>query len=375
MKKNVAGQRVSAVVVSATDGSPITAGVAVTVTGDGGAQGAGGGAVTHEGGGEWSYAPTQAETNFDQIMFKFSAAGAISVGIQVYTQFPQTGDSFARLGAPAGASVSADVATVAGFVDTEVAAILAAVDTEVASIKAKTDQLTFTTANKVDSTIQAAGDFAQGAADKVWATAARSLTDKVGFALSAAGIQAIWDALTANLTTVGSIGKRLADNIDAAISSRSTYAGGDTAGTTTLLARLTAGRATLLDNLDAAITSVKALLPAALVGGRIDASVGNMQAAVITASAHAVGAIDALAVASDTSTEIADTLLDRDLGAGADTGSAIKRTVRQALRTLRNKTGIAGGTLTVTKEDDATASWTAAVTTAAGDPISSIDPA
>lgn len=38
--------------------------------------------------------------------------------------------------------------------------------------------------------------------------------------ISAAAVQAIWDALTSALTTVGSIGKRLADNIDATISSR-----------------------------------------------------------------------------------------------------------------------------------------------------------
>lgn len=42
--------------------------------------------------------------------------------------------------------------------------------------------------------------------------------DKTGFSLSTAGIQAIWDALTANLTTAGSVGKRLADNIDAQVS-------------------------------------------------------------------------------------------------------------------------------------------------------------
>lgn len=47
----------------------------------------------------------------------------------------------------------------------------------------------------------------------------------------------------------------LGANIDAAISTRSTYAGADTAGTTTLLSRLTSTRATLLDNLDAAITT------------------------------------------------------------------------------------------------------------------------
>lgn len=45
------------------------------------------------------------------------------------------------------------------------------------------------------------------------------------------------------------------DNLDATISSRSTYAGADTSGTTTLLGRLTATRAGNLDNLDAAVSS------------------------------------------------------------------------------------------------------------------------
>lgn len=35
--------------------------------------------------------------------------------------------------------------------------------------------------------------------------------DKTGYALSAAGVQAIWDALTSGMVTVGSIGKKLAD--------------------------------------------------------------------------------------------------------------------------------------------------------------------
>lgn len=76
---------------------------------------------------------------------------------------------------------------------------------------------------------------------------------------SAATIAAtVWAALTSALTTNGSIGKLLATDIDAAISSRSTYAGGDTPGTTTLLSRLTATRAGLLDNLDAAISGIPA---------------------------------------------------------------------------------------------------------------------
>src|SRR3989304_6070367 len=74
------------------------------------------------------------------------------------------------------------------------------IDTEVAAIKAKTDQLTFTIANKLDSSIQAAGDFAQGAADKVWLSASRTLT-AFGFTVAAnvtTWLGAAVAALTAN---------------------------------------------------------------------------------------------------------------------------------------------------------------------------------
>lgn len=54
---------------------------------------------------------------------------------------------------------------------------------------------------------------------------------------------------------VGSVTGLVAANLDVAVSSRSTYAGADTAGTTTLLSRLTSGRASNLDNLDATISS------------------------------------------------------------------------------------------------------------------------
>jgi hypothetical protein len=68
---------------------------------------------------------------------------------------------------------------------------------------------------------------------------------------------ALWTDLLSgsDFATAGSIGKLLKDDVDAAISSRSTYAGADTAGTTTLLSRLTAGRATNLDNVDATVSS------------------------------------------------------------------------------------------------------------------------
>lgn len=54
---------------------------------------------------------------------------------------------------------------------------------------------------------------------------AGTVSDKTGYALSTAGIQAIWDALSSALTTVGSIGKRVVDYLDAAVSSRLSSAG------------------------------------------------------------------------------------------------------------------------------------------------------
>lgn len=110
---------------------------------------------------------------------------------------------------------------------------------------------------------------------------------------------------------------------------------------------------------------IQTRLPAALVGGRMDSSVGAMAADTLTASA----------LAADAGNEIADAVLNRDMATGTDSGSPTVRTPRQALRALRNKVSIAAGTATITKEDDTTASWTAAVTTTAGDPISAVDPA
>lgn len=83
-----------------------------------------------------------------------------------------------------------------------------------------------------------------------------NITSASGVTLSSAGIQAIWDFLTSGILIADSIGKHIIDTLDATISSRSTYAGTDTPGTTTLLGRLTAPRASNLDFLDAASSSI-----------------------------------------------------------------------------------------------------------------------
>lgn len=165
MKKNVASQVIGAQMVAAADGSAFTGTVTCYVTGDGGTQalGANGsGVCAHEGNGFHTYGPSQAETNYDHVAFTFIGTGAVPVTIQVYTAFPQTGDGYGRLGAPAGASIAADIAALPTDADVNAACDSALadydaptkaemdsafgttnafIDTEVAAIKAKTDNL------------------------------------------------------------------------------------------------------------------------------------------------------------------------------------------------------------------------------------------
>lgn len=71
-------------------------------------------------------------------------------------------------------------------------------------------------------------------------------------------------------------------------------------------------------------------------------------------------------------TDIADAILKRDFT--AVTGEA-RRSLMNAVRKLLNKWSVSGGTMTVTKEDDATTAYTETLTTAAGaDSITSSDP-
>jgi hypothetical protein len=60
----------------------------------------------------------------------------------------------------------------------------------------------------------------------------------------------------------------------------------------------------VVDSIQADTDNIQTRLPAALVGGRIDASVGAMAAGTVTAAAIATNAIDADAIAADAVTEI-----------------------------------------------------------------------
>lgn len=93
MKKNIASQKIGAQMITAADGTAFTGTVTVYVTGDAGTQAigsVGSGVCTHEGNGYHTYAPSQAETNYDLVAFTFIGTGAIPTTIQLFSR-PTTG--------------------------------------------------------------------------------------------------------------------------------------------------------------------------------------------------------------------------------------------------------------------------------------------
>lgn len=117
---------------------------------------------------------------------------------------------------------------------------------------------------------------------------------------------------------------------------------------------------------------IQGRLPAALVGGRMDSSVGAVAAGAITAAAFAAGAIDDAALASDAEIAIATAVWNRNID---NNGSGGARVMFEAMQAMRNRVAISGATMTVYEDDDATSSWTSTISTAAGNPITESNPA
>lgn len=127
--------------------------------------------------------------------------------------------------------------------------------------------------------------------------------DKTGYALSSAGIQAIWDALTSALTTVGSIGKLLVDNINATISSRATPAQVNTEADTALAdVGLTT---TITGRIDAAVSTRAS--QASVDDLPTNAELATSQAAADDATLAAIAALNNLS-AAQVNSEVLDVL-------------------------------------------------------------------
>ena len=97
--------------------------------------------------------------------------------------------------------------------------------------------------------------------------------------------------------------------------------------------------------------------------------------ASIQVTSIAADAITASSLATDAVTEIADGILARELGSGSSAGAINERTVRSALRGLRNKTTVINNEMTVYKEDDTTTAWSATVSSSdSSKTITGVDP-
>lgn len=133
-------------------------------------------------------------------------------------------DVYTRVGAPAGASIAADLVVIDDFLDTEIGAIKTKTDflpsatagsaggVFIAGANAATSVTTALTANITGNLSGSVGSVTSG-------VTVTTNSDKTGYTLSSAGVQAIWDALTSALSTVGSVGKLIVDNVNATISS------------------------------------------------------------------------------------------------------------------------------------------------------------
>lgn len=315
MIKNTSGQKIGAQMVSATDGSAFTGSVTVSVTGDAGTQATGSvgsGACTHEGNGFHTYAPAQAETNYDHIAFTFTGTGAVPVTVQVFTI---AGDAFTRLGAPAGASHAADILAIDNLVDdleTRLTATRAGyLDNLSAGAVATASALTTVSGlvDDLESRLGTPSDFGSGATVAANLVDIENQTDDIGAA--GAGLTALATAaelakvpksdstVTWNATALASIQQEATDALNA-------Y---DPPTNAEMEARtlLAASYATAagVSAVETDTQDIQGRLPAALVGGRMDATVD--------ATGMESGAIDAI---------LDDTIGDSTL------------TVRQALRVL-----------------------------------------
>lgn len=178
--------------------------------------------------------------------------------------------------------------------------------------------------------------------------------------------QAVLDAVASTHNNIGSIGAFIQDKTGYSLSTSQTF---NTTGSVGSVAGNVTGNV------------------AGTVGGVVGNIVGNLTGSVGTVATpdniidgvwdeQRVGHTASGSFGEKLQTNaMADEMLARDLGSGLNAGTAEERTVRSALRALRNKVNVGSSQMVVKKEDDTTDAWTASVTTTAvSSNVSGIDP-
>jgi len=327
------------------------------------------------------------------------------------TTVPQTGDSYARLGAPAGASVSADVAAVKTDTGNILTKLLKYVQLMVRKDSAiATDNATELTAinanggsgagsfdNTTDSE-QAIRDnmttppTAAAIADQVWEEAIADHSGTTGStaeALNSAGSAGDpWTTALPGAYGAGSAGKIIGDNINATISSRASQASVDTIddyidtevaaikAKTDQLTFTTAGQvdATTMSVANNALTAAAA---AADLGTEVATAVwasatrtlsalgftlsaSDLAADTITAAKIATDAIGSDELATSAVTEIVNAVLTTAMTESYNADGAAPTLAQALFMTMQRLTefAISGTTVTVKKLDGSTTAYT-----------------
>jgi len=333
LRKNVAGQYIYFALINATTGAALT-GATVTARRsiDGAAQANCTGTVSEPGNGQYQLALSQADTNGDNIGYLFTAASAIPVSITATL-------------------TAADPTDAASFGITRI-------DAAISSRMATYTQPTGFLAATFPGTVASPTNITAGTIT----TVSGNVNGSVGSVTGAVG--SVTGNVGGNVTgSVGSVTGLNAALLDVAVSTRSTYAGTDTAGTTTLLARLTTTRADNLDNLDATVSSRSTYAGADTAGtttllSRLDATraglLDNLSSLDVAVSTRQPSG--AVALTTSGNEAVADAMLNRNVEGGSNTGALVKEGF-YFLRLPWNTTDTPG-VLTVYREDGTTVAWT-----------------
>lgn len=192
---------------------------------------------------------------------------------------------------------AANLATLTGYVDTEVAAVKLVTDKLDTALQEQSGGVFQFTANAL-ALAPSGGSTPAEIADAVWdePLAGHATAGSTGAALSAAGSAGDpWSTPLPGAYGAGTAGNIIGNNLDAAVSTRlagaSYTAPLDAAGTRSAVGLASANLDTQLSGIQSDTNDIQTRIPAALVAGRMDASVGAMAANVVTASAVAADAV------------------------------------------------------------------------------------
>lgn len=362
MRRNVAGQFVCAELISKTSGDAITTGTTtVYVTGDAGTQGVGSvgsGAATHEGNGLWSYAPSQAETNYTNVCFTFVNTNAINANVQLYPVAYDSSGQFTgvNVGSVGTGGITA-ASFAAGAIDNAAIATDAIGSAELASSAVTEIQSGL-------STLDAAG--VRTAVGLATANLDTQLSNIGGYIDTEVGaIKAKTDNLPSDPADASDIASAFS-TLNSAISTLASYVDTEVAAIKTKTDNLPAAPADASD-IATAFTGINTKLDS--IDDFLDTEI-----AAIKSKTDNLPPMPADVSDIPTATENADELLKRDWT--LVTGEA-DRSVLQALRPIRNKSNTVDnpGEYTVYKEDDMTEAWRAELSTDVSSlPITGVDP-